>query len=288
MVVTCSPWVFSGLLVDVEQLHQLLGHLPLDQPVGAGGLVLRAGLVRRHGRREHLRRAVTRRQGLGLHHAVEHPVPARLGARGIDGRVQRGRPPDQRRQQRPFGDVELLDGLVEVGLGGRRDPVGAAAEVDDVQIGLQHFVFGPLPRHLGGDDQFLGLAHQAAEPVLCGTDQRVLHVLLGDRRAALQVAAAEEVVLHRPREAAEGEARVGVEVAVFGGDHRLAHVHRHLADVDVDPIAFGRNDFRDLRAVAGQDRRDLVGADVARLGNVDDEVGHREGDDRQQHASSPR
>ena len=39
--------------------------------------------------------------------------------------------------------------------------------------------------------------------------------------------------------------------------------------------------FASSRAVAGQDRRHLVGADVAGLGHVDDEVGHRERDDRQ-------
>ena len=39
--------------------------------------------------------------------------------------------------------------------------------------------------------------------------------------------------------------------------------------------------FANSRAVAGQNRRHLVGADVAGLGHVDDEVGHAERDDRQ-------
>ncbi len=175
----------------------------------------------------------------------------------------------------------MLDGLAEIGFGRRRDPVGAPTEVDDVQIGLQHIVFGPLPRHLGRDHQFFGLAQQTAPPVLRGAHQRVLHVLLGDGGAALQITA-QKVVLGRPGKSAERESRVGVEATVFGGDHRLTHVHRHLAEVDVDPIAFGRNDFSDFRAVAGQDCRDLVGTDVTRPGHVDDQVGHREGDDRQQ------
>ena len=269
------------LLVDIEQLHQLFGHLALDEPGGAGGLILRPGLIGRHGRWKHLCRAITRRQGFGFHHAVEHPIPARRGALGIDSRVQRGRPTNQRRQQRTFGDGELLDGLVEIGLGGGRNPVSAPAEIYDVQVCLQHIVFGPLTRHLGGDDQFLGLAHQTPEPVLCRTDQRVFNILLGDRRPTLQIAA-EQVVLDRPREAAYREARVRIEVAVFGGDHRLTHVHRYLAEVDINPITFRWNDFADLRAVDGQDCRDLIGTDVARLGNVDDEVSHRESDDRQQ------
>jgi len=34
-----QPLSIQRLLVDVEQLEELSGHLPLDQPVGSGGLV---------------------------------------------------------------------------------------------------------------------------------------------------------------------------------------------------------------------------------------------------------
>ena len=180
----------------------------------------------------------------------------------------------------PSATVDLFDRLVEVRLGRRRDAVRAATEVDDVQIRLQHLVFGPFAGHLRRDDQLLGLADDTAETRARVADQRVLDVLLGDRRTALQVAA-EDIVLERAGETGEREARVGVEVAVLGGHHRVADVHGNLVDVDVDAVAFGRNDFRELAAVAGQNRRHLVGPDVARLGHVDDEVGHREGDDRQ-------
>ena len=78
----------QGLLVDVEQLHQLFGHLAFDQAVGTGRLVLRAGLVGWHRRRKHLRRTITGRQGLGFHHAVEHPVPPGLSTLGIHRGVQ--------------------------------------------------------------------------------------------------------------------------------------------------------------------------------------------------------
>ncbi|CNM37541.1 Uncharacterised protein [Mycobacterium tuberculosis] len=276
-----QPLGVEGLLIDVEQLEQLPCHLPLDQPVGSFGLILRPGQIGRHCLGKHLRRTVIRRESLGFHHAVEYPIPAGMGPFGVDRRVQRRRPPNQRCQQRPFGNGQLLDGLVEISLGRRRNAVGAPAEVDDVQIRLQHIVFRPLPRHLRRDDQFFRLAHQTAPPVLCGTDQRVLDVLLGNRRSALQIAA-EQVVLDCPREAGERESRIRIEIAVFGRNHRLAHMHRHLAEVDVDPITFGRNNFGDFRAVAGKDRGDLVGTDVTWLGNVDDQVGHREGDHRQQ------
>ena len=213
-------------------------------------------------------------------HAVEHPVPSFSRAVGVDGRVQCGGLLNERGQQRAVGDGELFDRLVEVRLGRGGDAVGAAAEVDDVQIGLQHLVFGPFAGHLRRDDQLLGLADHTAQPGPRRAHQSVLDVLLGDRRPALGVAA-EDVVLRRPGEPGEREAGVGVEVAVFGRHHRVAHVHRYLVDVDVDAIALGRNDFGEFTAVAGQDRRDLVGADVARLGHVDDQVGHSERHDRQ-------
>ena len=128
--------------------------------------------------------------------------------------------------------------------------------------------------------KLLGLADDTAQPGALRADQRVLDVLLGDRRPALGVTA-EDVVLRRPGEPGEREAGVGVEVAVFGRHHRVPHMHRYLVDVDVDPVAFGRNDFGELTAVAGQDRRDLVGADVTRLGHVDDQVRHPERHDGQ-------
>ena len=118
-------------------------------------------------------------------------------------------------------------------------------------------------------------------------DQRVLDVLLGDRRPALGVAA-EDVVLGGTREAGEREPGIGVEVAVLCGHHRVAHVHGYLVDVDVDAIAFGWNDFGDLTAVAGQDRRHLVGSDVARFGHFDDHVGHAERHERQQNERGDR
>ena len=255
-------------------------HLTLDQPVRARRLVLIPGLIRRHRRRKHLCRTVGRRERTDLHHAVEHPVPPHSRTVRVDRRVQRGRPLDQRGQQRAVGDGELFDRLVEVRLGRRADAVRAAAEVDDVQIGLQHLVFGPFTGHLRRDDQLLGLADHTAHPGPRRAHQRVLDVLLGDRRPALGVAA-EDVVLRRPGESGEREAGVGVEVAVFGRHHRVPHVHGYLVDVDIDAIAFWRNDFGEFTAVAGQDRRDLVGADVTRLGHVDDQVGHSERHDRQ-------
>ena len=268
------------LLVDVEDLEQLVDDLPLDQSVRPGGLVLCAGCIGRDGRREHLRLPVLLGQRPDLHHAVEHPVPPRGGGVRVDGRVQRRRPLDQRGQQRTLGHVELLDRLGEIRLRRRGHTVGPAAEVDDVQIGLQHLILGPFAGHLRRDHQLLGFSDQAADPGACVTDQGVLDVLLGDRRPALQVTA-EDVVLGRAQEAGEREPRIRVEVAVLGGHHGVADVYRDLVDADVDPVALGRHHLGDLAAVTGQDRRHLSGADVPGFGDVDDHVRHPERQQRQ-------
>ena len=144
--------------------------------------------------------AILLRQRADGHHAVENPVPAGRRALEVDRRVQCRRPLDERREQRSLGDGQLIDGFIEVRRGGCRDPIGAAAEVNDVQIRLQHLVFGPLLRHLGGDDQFLRLADQAADSGPLVADECVLDVLLGDCRAALDVTA-EYVVAYRASEA---------------------------------------------------------------------------------------
>ena len=56
---------------------------------------------------------------------------------------------------------------------------------------------------------------------------------------------------------------------------------RYLIDFDIDPVTFGRNDFRDLGTIAGEDRGHLVGANITWLGDADDQIGHTEREYRQ-------
>src|SRR5690606_41339400 len=106
--------------------------------------------------------------------------------------------------------------FAKVGARGVGDAVGAAPVVDGVEVGGEDLVLGPLPGHLGGDDQ---LAHLAADRAL-GADERVLHVLLGDGGAAARVLPAEQVVAGRAQEAGGGETGIGVEAAILRSEER--------------------------------------------------------------------
>ena len=188
---------------------------------------------------------------------------------------------DDAGQQRTLLHRQRLDGLVEVGGGGGGDTVGAAAEVDGVEVGLEDLVLGPLVRHLGGDDDLFGLALVGGRV----TDHRVLDVLLRDGGAAARAGLAGDLPDHRAADAGRVVALVGVEGAVLGGDDRVAHVDGHHVELDERAVALGRDDAADHRgAVALVDLRDLLRADAAGLGDLGAVVGHdrdRQGDDEE-------
>jgi hypothetical protein len=124
--------------------------------------------------------------------------------------------------------VSCPDVLAEVGLGGGLDAIGAAPEVDRVEVALEDLVLGQVAVDLDRDDH---LAQLAVEGAVLG-EEVVLDVLLGDRRpAALDVGAAHGLP-HRAGDAAWGDPGVGVEVAVLGGDDRALHGHRHAAPAE--------------------------------------------------------
>ena len=79
-------------------------------------------------------------------HAVEHVVEPGLEPLGVRRRVVAGRRPDDRGEHRALGDRELADVLAEVGLRRRLDAVGAATEVDGVEVVLR----GSCPCRRGG------------------------------------------------------------------------------------------------------------------------------------------
>ena len=156
-------------------------------------------------------------------HAVEHVVEPALQPLGVVHRVVVGRRPDHRGEDRALGDREVLGVLAEVGLRRGLDAVGAATEVDGVEVVLEDLVLVVAAGQLHRDEELLELARVGALRGEVG----VLRVLLGDRRAALGRAAA-DVGPERARDAGRRDAAVLVERAVLRGEHRLLHVVGHL------------------------------------------------------------
>ncbi len=173
-------------LADADRV-EFLEHPPLDEPVGARRHVGGVG-ARLDGLRELRLRRLLLGDGAGGDHAVENVTPTGLGGLGVGRGVVVGRRADDAGQQRRLleGERVLLrarwigDRLVEVLLGRDGDAVGTPTEIDGVEVGLEDLLLGPaVPLvHLGRDREFLELAAEAA----LAADDRVLHVLLGDRR----------------------------------------------------------------------------------------------------------
>ncbi len=144
-------------------------------------------------------------------------VLARLGVEVV-GVVENAR------QDGGLLEVEVLGRDVEVGHRGGLDAVGAAAEVDGVEVALEDLLLALLALELQGEE---GLLELALEGPLLG-EVEDLHVLLGDRRRALRAVAA-GVAERRPDDALGVDALVGPEALVLGRDDRLLDVVGHLA-----------------------------------------------------------
>ncbi len=160
---------------------------------------------------------------------------------------------------------------MEVRLRRGLDAVGAAAEVDRVEVVLEDLVLGLLPVDLDRDEQLLGLPGE--RPVLA--EEVVLDVLLGDRRATLGRLAALDRHPDRPGDAGRADRRLVVEVVVLGREDRVLHrlgdlVQRHRLPVDLrDAVHLGL-------AVGVVDDRRLGRRVVVRLRRVDERIGDAE------------
>ena len=122
---------------------------------------------------------------------------------------------------------EVLGVDVEVGLGGRLDAVGAATEVDGVEVALEDLLLADLPLQLQRDEGLLDLARDGA---LLG-EVEDLHVLLGDRGGTLGVVAA-RVAERRADDALGVDPLVGPEGPVLGRDDGVLDRVGHLVERD--------------------------------------------------------
>jgi hypothetical protein len=178
--------------------------------------------------------ALLGRDGAHLGHAVEDvgvaDLEVLLGLLAV-GRVVLRRVVEHGGEDGGLAEVQVLGRVVEVGLGGGLDAIGAAAEVDGVEVALEDLLLAELLLDLQRDD---GLADLALVALLAG-EVEDLDVLLGDRRRALAGIAA-GVGEERAQDALGVDALVGPEGLVLRGDHRVLHGLRHLRQRDRDAV----------------------------------------------------
>jgi hypothetical protein len=167
-----------------------------------------------------------------------------VGVRRVPARGLR-----QAGQHRRLGEGDVGDVLAEVLARRRRDPVGAAAQVDVVQVEQQNVVLRQLLLEPQRQDDLLHLALVA----LLRAQQHRLDDLLRDGAAALHFAAGDDVVEERAHDAGRVDALVAVEGVVLGGDECLAHV---LWDaIERHQVALLRVELADHGSIVGQDLR---------------------------------
>ena len=172
---------------------------------------------------------------------------------------------DEPGQERRLGGAELRIAHVEaeVGLAGGGHAVGAAAEVDGVEIALEDVLLRHLPLELDAQHRLVDLA---GDRLLAGEVEGGLHVLLGDGGPALAHPLTPQVPVERPGDAERVDALVLEEVTVFGGDHGVDEDLRDLPVGDVGPVAvvLPHHPGHGVLGVALA-RLHVGGADVARL-----------------------
>src|SRR5215207_9678468 len=122
-------------------------------------------------------------------------------------------------------DGELLCVDVEVFLAGGLHTVCAVSVVDRVEIASKDLLLAHLFVDLVGEEEFTELAGQGAVRI----QVQDLDVLLGDGRAALQVLTASDLPGSTDH-AADRDALVSPEGAVFGGDRGLLPGLRNLVE----------------------------------------------------------
>ena len=236
-----------------------------------------------------------------LQHPVDHDVAAIPGRAGPAHRVVGVRVADHPGQQGGLGQREPGRGLGEEVPGRRLDPVRTAAEVGDVQVPGQDLVLGEPPFHRDRVPQLAQLARGRDLPgaalLLLRTglgEQQVLHVLLGDARAALGDLAGAEVAGQGAQRALRVQRAVLVEPRVLDGQDGFAgdrgdlvepHVHPVLVEERGDELAVGRQDPGPLRHARGVQVVRLALEPVGRVTRAD--TGHAGGGQHDQRDQDP-
>ena len=135
--------------------------------------------------------------------------------------------------------IKAVD-LAEVHASGRLNSVGAAAEVDRVQVLGEDLALGPLVGEMEGQRRLAELLENRPVALL---RQRVLDELLSDRRSALGRATGDVAEQSAP-DAADVDSGVAPEALVLQGHDRVAHDRRDRGEA-VDDVVVGRREDAD-------------------------------------------
>ena len=163
-------------------------------------------------------------------------------------------------------DSLILDAPVTIGAVAEEfsrcgiDAVGAAAEVDAVEIQLEDLVLAELALERERQDRFLELARDAA---VVG-EEDVARELLRDGRGGADAVPFEHRRADCPRKADRVHADMAAEAPVFGRDHRGSHLGGNV--IVGEPGAEARAHLHQHLAVGGADADHLT--EVAALGEV--------------------
>ena len=240
-----------GVEIGAHHLGQVLG---LDFHIG----VLQ--------RRAHRRGTGQFQLGIGdefqLVHAAQHIIAAVAGTLGAGGRVvARGRL-GQAAQDRHLRKAQLIQRLAEIDLCRRAHAVGAIAQIDFVQIGLEDLFLGQLLLHLQGQQDLLELAGIGA----LVRQEEIARQLHGDGAAALGFAAGHQQAPSGTQQALVIHAGVLEEAVVFRGQEGAGQILRHLVIAQWCP-ALGA-ELADQLAVGGVDPQRHLQRQLADLGYV--------------------
>ena len=215
-------------------------------------------------------------------HAQQRRVAADISSGRVAGRVGRARCLDDRRQVAGLRQADGTDVFAEVRPRCGLHAVGASTEVDRVEVALEDLALRQLPLELHGQRRLL---HLPGERALLA-EVHVLHVLLSQRRPALQVLAS-QVSEGGPHDSQGVDATVFEEPFVLGGNDSIDEHVGHGGQTYVDPVhpAGEGSELHTVGVVqeAGL-RLDLLGWErhaheqVGRAGRAgeDQEAGHEE------------
>ena len=209
--------------------------------------------------RHRLRRLLLRRgDEVQFAHALQHVIATDARTLRVGDRVAAGRELGDRGQGCDLVQVELVQGLAVVELGGRGDSVGAVAEEALVEIELEDLVLAEFALHLHGQQHFGQLAGIA----VFGAEEELPGDLLGDGGAtghSLVVRSGQQP--DRPGHAAVVDAVVLVEAVVLDGDEGLLDPFRDPGDFH--RVAPGLAEYGHQAAVPAMDVQGLLELDGA-------------------------